>query len=120
MPNEKSLWKPGQSGNPHGRPKAEWTWAGVIKQVVDELNPKTNNEFKRDMVKALVTEVIRGNSQAAKILMDRTDGLPSQEIKQSGNLTFTVVRGEEKPEELTEVEETPVIEGVDPELPKGE
>ena len=32
-PNPLNQFKPGQTGNPKGRPKREWNWSGLIKNI---------------------------------------------------------------------------------------
>jgi len=70
-------FKPGQSGNPKGAPKREWTWAGVVQEAVEQLE-EDGTPIKSSVVKALVREAKRGNILAIKELMNRMDGMPVQ------------------------------------------
>jgi hypothetical protein len=70
-------FKPGQSGNPNGRPKREWTWAGVIQDAVEQ-QEEDGTPIKSSVARSLVREAKRGNVMAIKELMNRMDGMPLQ------------------------------------------
>ncbi len=76
-PNPVASFKPGQSGNPNGRPKRDWTWSGVLEQAVQE-QIESGGQIKEIVGKALVKECLKGNIQAIKELMNRMDGMPNQ------------------------------------------
>lgn len=78
----------GQSGNPGGRPKRDWTWSGLIAQELEnELTAKdgTKGKYKDFVVKRLVRMAIDGDIQAQKEIMNRMDGMPKQSIEHSGD-----------------------------------
>lgn len=78
----------GQSGNPGGRPKREWTWSGLIAdELENELIAKdgTKGKYKDFVVKRLVRMAIDGDIQAQKEIMNRMDGMPKQGIELSGD-----------------------------------
>ena len=68
----------GQSGNPGGRPKKEWTWAGLLEEVGEEVEPKSGKKFKELVSKRLWISCINGNILAIKELMNRMEGMPLQ------------------------------------------
>ena len=76
------VFQKGQSGNPGGRPKKEWTWAGLLEQVGEEIEPKSGKKLKDLVSKRLWVLAINGNIHAIKELFNRMDGLPvaKQEI----------------------------------------
>lgn len=76
-PKPSVSWKKGQSGNPNGRPKREWTWSGAL-QAAMEKSEKDGIPVKTHVAKALVKEALTGNVQAIKELMSRMDGMPQQ------------------------------------------
>jgi hypothetical protein len=74
---------PGVSGNPHGRPKREWTWASLIEDFADrKVKTKDGGEYtyREAVIKRLYTEAANGNMLAVKEIMNRMDGMPSQPI----------------------------------------
>jgi hypothetical protein len=86
---------PGVSGNPHGRPKREWTWATLIEDYADRkrkvkitVKGADGKEEKKDVeysyrelvVKRLYDEAANGNIHALKEIMNRMDGMPNQTI----------------------------------------
>jgi hypothetical protein len=84
------LFKPGQSGNPNGRPKVGPTLTDILK----ELGDLEDVEFRRgEMVtrkEALGHKMwnlaLKGNEQIAKYIYDRIDGKPTQEIRVGNHL----------------------------------
>jgi len=80
MSNPDNYFKPGQSGNPKGRPKADWTWSGLLKETLEELDEATGQEKKYAIVKALYKQAVKGNIQAIKEYGDRIDGKALQSM----------------------------------------
>lgn len=71
-------FKPGQSGNPKGRPKAEWTWSGVLRQAMEKaVGPK---QIKELVSEALMEKALTGDVQAIKEIGNRIDGMPKQSV----------------------------------------
>lgn len=73
-------YKPGQSGNPKGRPKKEWTWSGVLKEIAERKDVKTKKQYKTLAGEALFREVLKGNIAAIKEFGDRLEGKPAQSV----------------------------------------
>lgn len=76
------MFQPGQSGNPSGRRRADFTLAAYVRE-------KTRDG--RDLVDFLLSIVANGRAaskvrvQAAEILMDRGFGRPVQQTELSGH-----------------------------------
>lgn len=68
----------GQSGNPGGRAKKDWTFAMLLEQVADETEEKTGKQYKELVARRLFEEAIKGNMGAIKEIMNRMDGVPRQ------------------------------------------
>jgi len=98
-------WKPGQSGNPKGRPKEDWTWRELFKDAVEEFTEikkkdgsVNNYQFKKLIVKKLLMEAAQGNIGAMRELFNRMDGMPKQQNELSGNVEIVTHRAPvEKP-----------------------
>jgi hypothetical protein len=94
MPNEENLipFKPGQSGNPKGRPKGAKSRSTVIKRWLEAMdkgkNPMTGEveemSVEDKMTLALIGKALKGDTQAYKALMDSAYGQPKQEIENTG------------------------------------
>jgi hypothetical protein len=68
-------WKPGQSGNPGGRPKHDL--AAEIARAIFEQEPEV-------ITRALAAELKKGNAKVFAALADRAYGKPRQQIEQMG------------------------------------
>jgi hypothetical protein len=64
--------------NKKGAPKREWTWAGLLEAVGDEIEAKSGLKFKDLVTKRLWIEAVNGNIMAQKEIMNRMDGMPQQ------------------------------------------
>lgn len=71
-------FKPGQSGNLKGRPKREWTWAGLYEDAVDKYAGKGKEKVKEVVAKRLADLASTGDIVAIKELANRMDGMPKQ------------------------------------------
>lgn len=92
MANEENLksYKPGQSGNPKGRPKGSKNRSTIAKYWL-EVNQKLKNPLTGDsetmsqedlMTLALIKKAREGDVSAYKALMDSGYGAPVQQIEQ--------------------------------------
>jgi hypothetical protein len=75
-----------QDINSGGRPKKDWTWAGLLEKVGEEIEPKIGKPFKELVSKRLWIDAINGNLGAIKEIFDRTEGKAPQTIKHEGEL----------------------------------
>lgn len=92
---ERFQFKPGQSGNPGGRPKGR-TLMGVLRELLEqeELSGQACPPGKQviDLVgEAFLWECLRrGNATLLKELLDRTDGKVLAKLEVEGELTIKV------------------------------
>ena len=69
-PNPVNKWKPGQSGNPNGRPPKGQTLTDALREHID-----------KDEIAALLTELAKGGDIGAlKYIYDRLDGKPTETV----------------------------------------
>jgi hypothetical protein len=89
MPRGDHHWKPGQSGNPAGRPKKGKTLTDILekhgrKRDVLYKDPATGEQRYMSRKEALAKELwmlaLKGDVQAIKYIYDRIDGKPEQAI----------------------------------------
>ena len=77
MPKTSTSFKPGQTGNPKGRPKADWTWSGELRKAAEEV--QNGISIKEAVAKSMIRESLKGNVQAFNAIANRMDGMPPQQ-----------------------------------------
>jgi hypothetical protein len=79
---EARKWKPGESGNPGGRPKKDV--ASDIAQQLFEGNAEM-------IARAMLRQLRKGNAKVFAVLADRAWGKPHQQIDVTGQMNVSVV-----------------------------
>ena len=85
------VFKPGESGNPKGRPKKGLAWAEIINKVSEDLafdkenNPIEDSEgnhltYREVIVRKAMVMAANGDKDARKWLAERSEGKPIQPI----------------------------------------
>jgi hypothetical protein len=84
MPKELTQFRPGQSGNPSGRPKRRPITAAILAELAKSHGRQGKTKLEA-MVANMVTFAIGGRSKEAvevfKIILSYTDGLPVQTVE---------------------------------------
>jgi hypothetical protein len=70
--------------NRKGRPPAGWSWADVIREVMERVDPQSKKAYKTALAEALFKAAQGGDVQALKEIGDRMDGRPMQKTEISG------------------------------------
>jgi len=65
-------WKPGESGNPNGRPKKGETLTDALRELTD----------KEELAQKLLELAREGNLNALRYIYDRIDGRPVETVRQ--------------------------------------
>jgi hypothetical protein len=73
-------FKPGQSGNPNGRPKKALLSDALRRQLAIAAPGMSEKTQAEAIAAALISEAIAGNVVAAREIGDRTEGKPAQAI----------------------------------------
>ena len=87
MAANKTTWKPGQSGNPNGRPPRGETLSELLRVKLREQNVNVNGakvEAKEAIILQLIKLAVSGDLRAIQYIMDRIDGKPLQPSEVSG------------------------------------
>ena len=71
-----TAWKSGQSGNPKGRPKSDYSVSEQAREVLSEVNvyDADGRSIRYGILKKMATEALGGNVYAATWLFDRAYG----------------------------------------------
>ena len=83
MPKVRTSWKPGETGNPNGRPPKGYSITETIKSML-----KAKPEIKRALGNKILAKALEGDTVAMKMLWQYMDGMPAQTMK---------IEGDEKP-----------------------
>lgn len=67
-----SSWKPGQSGNPHGRPSQGISWKELIVKVANEESDVPDILWKERVVRAAFVHASEGNAAILRELFARS------------------------------------------------
>ena len=98
------LFKPGQSGNPKGRPKGvknfHTVFAIALQNVANELNKKSNSKLTGDQVyerimESLVKQGINGNARHLELILAYVIGKPKHQEGDKLELDIVVVDEDE-------------------------
>jgi len=73
-------WKPGQSGNPGGRPKKR-----LIDEALEQLLEANDSAAAREVAAALLDRARKGDMRAIQLVAERTQGKPTQAIGVAGD-----------------------------------
>jgi len=100
--------------NRNGAPKRSWTWKDLIEEAAEEMmevkgkdGTTSRKALKYLVARKLLTAAAGGNVNAARELMNRTDGMPTQPVEHTGEVKLNVnemlekVYGETKPDSTT-------------------
>ena len=79
-------WKPGESGNPNGRPKGRSITAH-LRDALADLDAE-GQEAAQAIARVLVTLAAGGDVAAAKVVLERTEGRVAQPIEHGGNVAL--------------------------------
>ena len=72
-------WKPGQSGNPKGRPKKGYSITEMMKEMLNS-KPKVKDAIG----KVIAKKALQGDMTAVKMLWQYMDSMPQQDITSGG------------------------------------
>ena len=85
MSNKDTQFKPGQSGNPDGRPKKGYSITEWFKEML-----ASKPEVKDAIGKSIMKKALEGDVTAQKLVWSYMDGMPSQAIEQKVEVTHVI------------------------------
>lgn len=105
----RTSFKPGQSGNPNGRPPKGESLTEILKTQLDEYvrdkdGKLTKKTYREIISQRLIALAASGDVSCLKYVFDRTDGYPTQAAKVETELSVVVKAPEPEPDEDEEGE----------------
>ena len=83
-PPLEAQWKPGQSGNPNGRPKGNIV-DELLKALHEELDTEKGKvKIGRAVAQKLLQAALKGDLRATNQILDFTESKPKQSVEHSG------------------------------------
>ncbi len=82
---KETRFKPGQSGNPSGRPK-KTALDHALEAVLNLPSKEGDALIAHELAKALITHAQKGNAKMAQLIAERTGGKPLQPVQFDGRL----------------------------------
>jgi len=98
-------FKPGQSGNPNGRPKGTGhiSLLTILKKKLEEIPEGETLTYGELMIEKYVKETYASTDAISlRDMLDRTDGKPTQPIEHSGELEGRLVINRGKPRKTSD------------------
>ena len=80
-------WKPGESGNPAGRPKGQRDYATIYREALIKLatlNNKTEEEIENEILSNALLSARKGDYRFYKDILDRLYGTPVSRTELTG------------------------------------
>jgi hypothetical protein len=81
----KEPWKPGQSGNPNGRPKKEFCIPDILRKILKEDSPYSHPDDKRTVLDEIcwkaALQAMGGDKDARAWISDRTEGKALERVR---------------------------------------
>lgn len=90
-PNPKNQFKPGQSGNPKGRPKKDTSLTELMKEFLTHIPEGQEKTYKELFIQKCLQMAMKGDMQAIKLLWNYIDGMPQQDF--TGNIDANITFG---------------------------
>lgn len=76
----KSAFKPGQSGNPNGRPVGSISLITILKKRLAEVSPDQRRTFAEVFVDNLIQDALDLDGPSRKLMIQYIEGMPRQQM----------------------------------------
>ena len=80
MPKTSTSFKPGESGNPDGRPPKGYSITEMMKEMLS-----SDPRVKETLGKVIITKALEGDITAIKTVWQYMDGMPKQSVELTGD-----------------------------------
>lgn len=90
MPKEDTQFKPGQSGNPAGRPKGSKNFTTKVREALEKISKNDGCTYEEALIKSIIAKaIIDGDTRSQKLIWNYLDGMPQQNVKLDGDMKVT-------------------------------
>jgi len=85
-------WKPGQSGNPKGRPPKKQCLTSLLKEALEKQVPKDKKKrtWGEVLTEQLLVKAAKGDMVAQRLIWEYTEGKPKQEMEIPSDINIHV------------------------------
>lgn len=91
-PPEAFKWKPGESGNPSGKPSAHRAvLVASVKEMLAQVDPKLNKNLFERLLEQCARRALQGSKWHMGVLLDYGLGKPTQMLEHSGGIDLSEV-----------------------------
>jgi len=101
-------FKPGQSGNPNGRPKKGQTFTDLLKEYLAQETKEPGKTRYDKLIEKMYEFAMQPDATMMKYLVDRVDGKPAESVQLSSDadepMEITIVVKDAKTTNGTEAE----------------
>ena len=92
-PPKQYQWKPGESGNPAGKPEGAVSLTTAIKKRLKELSPDQKRTALDWLADNIIQDALDSNNKMRQLIWNYVYGMPKQSIEVGGELPFTIQIG---------------------------
>ena len=85
VPKGLKPWKPGQSGNPGGRPKGVPGLASTLKRLVAQKHPDQRRKWAEVLVRRVLRDAENGDANAMALVWKYAEGLPVAKLPEGSS-----------------------------------
>lgn len=115
-------FKPGQSGNPAGRPPGSLSLLGLLKKRLAEINPENGRTYAEQFMDNIIQDAMDLDGPSRKLVMQYIEGMPKQQMiidtnKDSVGELTEFFRNVAKGESIQGPQVPPTLEPVLPAVP---
>lgn len=82
-------FKPGQSGNPSGRPRTK-VITDALRELAAQTDPKTRKQIALRLAEKLIERALKGELPYIREVTDRLEGRPVQPLDHGGELVLGI------------------------------
>ncbi len=98
----------GPSLNPKGRPKDTFSLVALLKRELNAVHPKLKKTYAQIFIdKYMDAAIQKGDVAAMKDIINRTDGLPLQNVNHTGDISVSIINYGDKHSIQLPAEELP-------------